>query len=105
MAPDSVSDGGPVRRPPMPWWLVAFCWTVMRLNYLPRYGRYYTAVRHGKEVTWDGPHWAFTRHGFWGLNILIKMKLFFRYEMYMNQRGYLPPIIHHKHPEEDNLSD
>ena len=95
MAPDSVSDGGPVRRPPMPWWLAAFCWTVMRLNYLPRYGRYYTAVRHGKKITWDGPHWAFLKHGFWGFNILIKMKLFFRYEAHLNQI----------YTEGDNLSD
>ena len=87
MASGSVNGGGPVRRPPMPWWLVAFCWTVLKLNYLPRFGRYYTAVRvPGKKMTWNGPHWTFTRHGFWGFNILIKTKLFFRYEMYMHHK-------------------
>jgi len=70
------------RHPALPWWLEAFCWCVMWLNLIPRYGRYYrwTGIRgEGHRRSWDGPYWSFTWRGYWGMNILMRLGLFWRY--------------------------
>jgi len=89
MASGSVSGGGPVRRPPMPWWLAAFCWTVLLLDHIPRYGRYYQwkGLDADGDIIHTKPHWRFTRWGRWGFNILINMKLFFRYEAHLRSKA------------------
>ena len=89
MASGSVSGGGPVRRPPMPWWLAAFCWTVLLLDHIPRYGRYYRwkgLDEQGRRIR-TKPHWQFTWWGRWGFSILVKMKLFFRYEDHLRSKS------------------
>jgi hypothetical protein len=76
-------QGVPGNRRPLPWWLEAFCWCVMWLDLIPRYGRYYRwtgVVDEGEHRrTWDGPHWSFQRYGHWGMNVLIRLGLFWRY--------------------------
>ncbi len=61
----------------MNWWLRTFCWWVLQLDRIPRYGRYYRIDTKTRTI---GPaEWEFQRNGRWGMNILIDMKLFFRY--------------------------
>lgn len=60
--------------------LRAFCWLVLQLDRIPRYGRSYVYRKDedGKRV-WGPAEWSWQRNGRWGMNILIDMKLFFRY--------------------------
>jgi hypothetical protein len=61
-------------------WLRAFCWLVLQLDRIPRYGRTYVYRKDEDGRRVFGPaQWRFQRHGHWGMNILIDMHLFFRY--------------------------
>jgi hypothetical protein len=61
-------------------WLRAFCWLVLRLDRIPRYGRTYVYRKgvDGRRI-WGPAQWRFQRNGRWGMNLLIDWKLFFRY--------------------------
>lgn len=48
-------------------WTKAFCWTILRLEYIPRY-------------KFSGPaEWKWQKHGHWGLNLLDNMNLLWKY--------------------------
>jgi hypothetical protein len=68
------------RNRPMPRWLRAWCWLVLRLDYIPRYGRLYV---WDSRVTpqWSKVEWKWSRRGHWGLNLLDDFDLF---EWYTN---------------------
>lgn len=59
-----------------------FCHYVMYLNWIPRYGRYYTFLSEEERTDdkWHGPaQWAWRKHGWWGMNILDRMGLMWKY--------------------------
>lgn len=61
-------------------YLRAFCWCVLQLDRIPRYGRYYRYLKaEDGSRTWGPAEWRFERNGRWGMNLLIDWKLFFRY--------------------------
>jgi hypothetical protein len=66
------------------WWLRTFCWWVLQLDRIPKYGRYYRFDRVTRSLD-KKPRWSFQRHGRWGMNLLIKWKLFGRYIDYMEE--------------------
>jgi len=87
-----VTSGGASgdRRPTMSWWLVAFCWAVMWLNRIPRYGRLWRWIGaddldldFNDKTKWV-KHWRWQRRGWWGVNLLNSMGLMWRYFDYRN---------------------
>jgi len=60
-----------------------FCHCVTYLNYIPRYGRYYRLIPPAERVKeddlFDPVQWAWRRHGWWGMNILDRMGLMWKY--------------------------
>lgn len=64
----------------MKWYLRWFCHLVIQLDRFPRYGRLYRGVRR-PEGGWDfkGPEWVWQRRGRWGLHLLDRMGLLWRY--------------------------
>lgn len=86
------SGASDVRRPAMPWWQVAFCWTVWQLNRVPRFGRLYRVPRNAEGKLMFGrehliKEWKWQRHGHWGLNILKRMGLLWRW-LYHQEPGW-----------------
>lgn len=63
---------------------LAFCWLVMQLDRIPRYGRTYTLNRDTRKIN-NKPEWRYMSYGNWGMNLLIKMGLFGRYIDYMEE--------------------
>jgi hypothetical protein len=67
--------------------LRAFCWTIMRLDYIPRYGRMYRTVepiRVGKPIVWTKPEWHYMKRGLWGFRLLNRIGLLGKYLKYHN---------------------
>ena len=57
-----------------------FCHLILYLNMIPRYGRFYTYKgldENGDIIT--EKHWMYVKNGFWGINILDRMNLFWPY--------------------------
>lgn len=54
---------------------LAFCIAVLYLNHIPRFGRLYYLDKYDNKKR----EWRFMRNGFWGINILDRMGLFWWY--------------------------
>ncbi len=68
--------------------LRAFCWTVLKLDYIPRYGRLYS-IELGKvggrtRIVSKSVKWKYQKFGRWGFNMLVKLKLLWPYLKYHN---------------------
>lgn len=68
--------------------LRAFCWTVMQLNRIPRYGRLYSCdfeeIDGRIRMTNKRVKWRYQKFGRWGWDILLKLKLLWPYLKYHN---------------------
>lgn len=59
-------------------WTMKFCHIVLQLDRIPRYGRLYTY--HGSLKREDmTKHWEWQRRGRWGMNLLDRMGLMWKY--------------------------
>lgn len=58
-----------------------FCSTVARLDRIPRYGRFYPVKKPDgtryRPLSSAPAQWRWQKRGRWGMNLLIKWKLFF----------------------------
>jgi hypothetical protein len=71
--------------------LQRFCYLVMQLDRIPRYGRLYPlrgpggvrdqieAKHEGRPIPRRAVHWRYQRRGRWGMNLLQRMGLMWRY--------------------------
>jgi hypothetical protein len=71
------------KRPPLSKWQVRFCRTVMYLNYIPKYGRYYTYLaeesKEAGELVLSKAHWTWQKRGLWGIYLLDDLGLMWAY--------------------------
>jgi len=58
------------------------CWSVCKLDRIPRYGRYYRIDI--KTRKFSKAQWKYYRRGRWGMNILDRLGLFWPYLDYLN---------------------
>lgn len=49
------------------------CRSILLLDRIPRYGRFYEAISTNGRVLWSEAKWKFWRRGFWGINILDRV--------------------------------
>ena len=60
-----------------------FCHFVSYLNYLPRYGRSYRLIPPAERVKeddlFDPPVWGWRKNGYWGMNLLDRFGLLWKY--------------------------
>lgn len=56
----------------------AFCWIVLQLDRIPRYGRLYKWDSKNSR-TFKKPIWKFMKNGRWGFHLLDKMNLLWPY--------------------------
>lgn len=59
-------------------WQVLLCRCVMQLDRIPRYGRLYRLRTETRTVD-KKPHWEWQRRGRWGMNLLDRMGLLWKY--------------------------